>query len=493
MPTLAEINSVAPDTPVFILHLYDRAILNGAALRAAGITKDSPDPFGGRIERDKNGNPTGMLIAEPNALILYSTLSKGPKLPIEDQINSTRHFMRELNRLGVTSCIDAGGGFQNYPDDYEVINKLHKSGQMTLRIAYNLFTQKPGGELADFQKWTAMVKPYSGDGFYRHNGAGEMLAFSAADFEDFLQPRPDMPANMEKDLGAVVRYLVEQRWPFRLHATYDETIGRALDVFEAVDKDTSFSDLRWFFDHAETVSDRNLERIKKLGGGIAIQHRMAYQGECFVDRYGAKAARNTPPITTMLKMGVPVGGGTDATRVASYNPFVSLYWLTTGKTVGGMSLYDDKNVLNREEALRLWTVGGAYKSNEEKLKGTLADGMYADLAVLSGDYMTVADEDIKDLTSVLTVVGGKIVYAADEFSDYDAELPPASPDWAPVRQFGGYQAAHASYGEAANSCTIHGHRHGSDGILSRWLGLEECSSRLKFENPWALGCGCFAY
>jgi len=159
MPTLAEINAVAPDTPVFILHLYDRALLNGAALRAAGITKDTPDPAGGRVERDANGNPTGMMIAEPNAFILYSTLASGPKLPVSDQINSTRHFMRELNRLGVTSCIDAGGGFQNFPEDYQVIERLHKDGLMTIRIAYNLFPQKPNAELADFKKWAGMVKP----------------------------------------------------------------------------------------------------------------------------------------------------------------------------------------------------------------------------------------------------------------------------------------------------------------------------------------------
>lgn len=505
MPTLAEINAAAPHTPVFILHLYDRALLNAAALKAAGITKETPDPAGGRIERDKNGNPTGMLIAEPNALILYSTLAKGPKLPLTHQINSTRHFMRELHRLGVTSCIDAGGGFQNYPDDYEVIEHLHREGQMTVRIAYNLFTQNKGGELADFQKWSGLVKPYSGDGFYRHNGAGEMLAFSAADFEDFLQPRPDMPDHMEKDLGDVVRYLVEQRWPFRLHATYNETIDRALDVFEAIDRDTKFGNLRWFFDHAETVSEKNLERIKKLGGGVAVQHRMAFQGEYFVERYGKQAAEQSPPIRKMLELGVPVGGGTDATRVASYNPFVSLYWLITGKTLGGLSLYGDSNLLEREEALRVWTQGSAYKSNEETVKGALSVGQYADLAVLSGDLMRIPEEDIKELTSILTIVGGKIVYAADAFSQYDAPIPPASPEWSPVLLTGGYAAP---TWQGASACAVHGcghdhsHsvasaaavHHGHDGKLSHWLGLDTLSAKLpSFKNPWSLGCGCFAY
>ena len=188
MPTLEEINAAAPDTPVFVLHLYCRALLNRAALKACGYTKDTPNPPGGEIVRDKAGNPTGMLIARPNATILYATLAKGPKLPPDYQYNSTRHFMRELNRLGVTSVCDAGGGYQNYPEDYEIIQQLHQRGEMTLRIAYNLFTQKPGGELEDFVRWSKVVKPDQGDDFFRCNGAGEMLVYSAADFEDFLEP-----------------------------------------------------------------------------------------------------------------------------------------------------------------------------------------------------------------------------------------------------------------------------------------------------------------
>lgn len=220
MPTLDELNQAAPDTPVFVLHLYDRALLNRAALRAVGYTRDTPNPPGGEIQRDAQGNPTGMLIARPNAMILYATLAKGPKLPYEAQINSTRRFMRELNRLGVTSAIDAGGGFQNYPEDYQIIEELEKEDQLTIRIAYNLFTQRPKQELEDFQRWTDMLEPGSGSDFYRHNGAGEMLVFSAADFEDFLEPRPDLPPGMEDELERVVRHLVEHRWPFRLHATY---------------------------------------------------------------------------------------------------------------------------------------------------------------------------------------------------------------------------------------------------------------------------------
>ena len=268
MPTLAELNAAAPDTPVFVLHLYASAMLNRAALRAVGYTRDTPDPPAGEIQRDKAGNPTGLLLAKPNAFILYSTLAKGPKLPYEQQLNSTRQFMRELNRLGVTSVIDAGGGFQNYPQDYQVVTELHKSEQLSVRLAANLFTQRPKQELEDFSNWAKTVKPGQGDDRYRINGAGEMLVYSAADFEDFLEPRPDMPANMEADLTAVVRLLAQNRWPFRLHATYDETIERALTVYETVNREVPFDGLHWIVDHAETISPRNIDRVRALGGGI---------------------------------------------------------------------------------------------------------------------------------------------------------------------------------------------------------------------------------
>src|SRR6201994_4241179 len=251
LPTIDELNAIAPDTPVFLLHLYDRALLNGAALRAVGYTKDTPNPPGGEIVHDGAGNPTGLLLAQPNAAILYATLAMGPKLPFEYQLNSTRHFMRELNRLGVTGAIDAGGGFQNYPEDYTVVQKLAEDGQLTIRIAYNLFTQKPKNEKADFLNWTRTSQYKQGDHYFRHNGAGEMLVFSAADFEDFRVARPDMPPQMENELEDVVRILAQNKWPWRMHATYDETISRALDVFEKVHQDTPLDGLHWFFDHAE--------------------------------------------------------------------------------------------------------------------------------------------------------------------------------------------------------------------------------------------------
>lgn len=438
MPTLDEINAVSKDTPVFVLHLYDRALLNKAALRAIGYDKNTKELPGTFIQRDEEGNPTGMLIAHPNAIILYSTLAQGPKLSKEDQINSTLHFMRELNRLGITSVIDAGGGFQNYPDDYEVINELNEENKLTLRIAYNLFTQRPGHELDDFKQWTKTTSYQQGNDYYHHNGAGEMLVFSAADFEDFLQPRPDLPPLMEEQLKPVVRLLAEHQWPFRLHATYDESIARALTVYEQVHQEVPINQLNWFFDHAETISDKSIERVSKLGGGIAIQNRMAFQGEYFIKRYGAAQALRTPPINKIIAAGIPVGMGTDATRVSSYNPWLCLYWLTTGKTIGGTSLYQEDNILSREKALELYTKGSAWFSKETEIKGSFRPNQLADFAVLSKDFFQIPDEEIKELYSLMTVVGGEIVHASDNFSALNPPLPPVSPSWSPVKYYGGF-------------------------------------------------------
>ncbi|MFT0170202.1 amidohydrolase [Paraburkholderia mimosarum] len=499
LPTIEELNSAAPDTPVFILHLYDRALLNRAALRVVGYTKDTPEPPGGTILRDGAGNPTGLLLASPNAAILYATLAKGPKLPPEYQYNSTRHFMRELNRLGVTGAIDAGGGSQNYPDDYEVIRKLHDAGEMTIRIAYNLFTQKPKAEKEDFVNWTSTVKYHDGTDYFRQNGAGEMLVFSAADFEDFRVARPELAPEMEDELEGVVRVLAQNRWPWRLHATYDETISRALDVFEKVNKDIPLAGINWFFDHAETVSERSMDRIAALGGGIAVQHRMAYQGEYFVEQYGARAAEATPPVARMLEKGLKVSAGTDATRVASYNPWVSLAWLVSGKTVAGLRLYPQRNLLDRETALRMWTEYVTWFSNEEGKKGRIAVGQLADLMVPDRDFFACAEDDIADTTALLTVVGGRIVWGAGPFSQHDAPIPPAMPDWSPVRQYGGYggwgatqnngaplqRAAAAAMCGCASACNMHGHAH-----AGAWGSALPVSDAKAFWG--ALGCSCWA-
>ncbi|MTW12076.1 amidohydrolase family protein [Pseudoduganella eburnea] len=442
LPTLEEINEAVPDKPVFILYLYGLGFVNRKGIEVLGYDKDTRYKDG-EVELGADGKPTGLLVAKPNAMVLYSTLGKTGALPREQQLNSTIQYYHEMNRLGVTSAIDAGGGGQAYPDDYAVSLELAKDGKLTVRTSYYLFAQKPGKELEDYQRWLTMTKPGRNEHMFYANGyltegAGENLVRSAADFENFLEPRPEMPAQMESELEPVLRLLVKNRWPFRIHATYGESIERDLAVIEKINREMPFNGLRWFFDHAETISDEQLARVKKLGGGIAVQDRMYFQGEHYWQRYGAQT-RQMPPIRKMLDMKMPVGLGTDGTRVSSYGPWPSIYWAVTGKTAGGMSMWQPKDRLTRYEALKLMTQGSAWFSGEEKQKGQIAKGQYADLVILPKDYFSIPEAEIKTLESALTVVNGRIVHAGPDFARYSPELLPVQPEWSPVKAYGGYQ------------------------------------------------------
>ncbi|WP_343729687.1 amidohydrolase [Duganella sp.] len=442
LPTLEEINQAVPDKPVFLLYLYGLGFLNKKGIETLGY--DANTKFkDGVVELGADGKPTGKLIAKPNAMILYTTLAKTGALSREQQLNSTQQYYTELNRLGLTSAIDAGGGGQAYPDDYAVSLELARNGKLTVRTSYYLFAQKPGKELEDYQRWLAQTHPDKNDHLFYANGyntegGGENLVWSAADFENFLEPRPDMPAQMESELEPVLRLLIKNRWPFRIHATYDESIDRDLAVIEKVNRDTPLNGLRWFFDHAETISDKQLARVRALGGGIAVQDRMYFQGELYWKQYGQQT-RQMPPIKKMLEMKIPVGLGTDGTRVSSYGPWPSIYWAVSGKTAGGLKIWQDKDVLSRYQALKLMTQGSAWMSGEEKLKGTLAKGQYADVVILPQDYFTMELEQIKNLEASLTIVNGKVVYAAPEYRQFAPARLEVQPDWSPVNYYGGYQ------------------------------------------------------
>jgi predicted amidohydrolase YtcJ len=453
MPTVRDLNEAAPETPTFVLFLYSQGLINRAAVEALGWDKAPPQsPDGGRFEFVDGG---AVLHAEPNPLILYQMIARLPQLRAEDQVNSTLHFYREMNRLGMTSAIDAGGGGHAFPDDYTGSKAVASAGEITVRIGYYLFAQAAGKEAADFLEWAREYRPGKNEAAslehgFELEGAGEFLAHSIGDWENFMADRPDLGARKaagqdpEGDLHEVATILVKNEWPLRQHATYGESIKAIMDVFERVHEEQGRFVPRWAIDHAETVRDDELRRIGAMGGGIAIQNRMAFAGEYFAERYGRQAAAYAPPVRKMLAMGIPVGAGTDGTRVSSYNPWPSIYWLVSGKTMGGMQLFADDNRLSREEALRLFTAGSAWFSQEETVKGRIAPGQYADFAILTADYFSVPEEEIKHLQSVLTVVGGKVVYAAAPFDALgdgltQPALPPVSPEWSPVARFGGRQ------------------------------------------------------
>lgn len=447
-PTIEEINEATGDVPTFVLYLYSRGWLNDAGLKTLNINEHSEAPQGSSYEKGPDGKLTGVLLAEPSPSILYQTIAELPPLSEKEMVNSTKQFYNELNSLGITSGIDAGGGGHKYPKDFISTEKLAEAGEMPIRLSYFLFPQNKGAEYEEFQQWIANNEVgHNGeihlDHGYELEGGGEFLAWSAGDFENFLAPQPmleDRPTWRE-DLKRIIRLHVDSGWPFRIHATYGETIAHMLDVIEEVNKETNgkLASKRWLFDHAETIKESELKRIKALNGGIAIQARLAYAGEFFVERYGIEKAKQAPPVRSMIDMGIPVGAGTDGTRVASYNPWPALYWLVTGKTVGDFQLAEPANRLNREEALQLYTQGSAWVSAEETVKGTLEEGKFADFAILSDDYFTVAEQQIKSIKSVLTVVGGKVVYADEAYKELNPETPEVIPNWSPVKYYGGYQ------------------------------------------------------
>ncbi|OMQ08184.1 amidohydrolase [[Flexibacter] sp. ATCC 35103] len=441
-PTIDEINAAVPDKPVFITYLYGKAFLNKKGIEVLGYTKDTKYE-GSVLEQDAKGNLTGLMYAKETPKAIYMTLGLTTKLSPEERLNSSIQYNHELNRFGLTSIIDAAGGSQNFPADYVTSLELAKENKLSLRISYYLFAQQKGRELQDYEKWVAETQINKNDNLivangYVEEGAGENIVASAADFENFLEPRIVLSDEMEKDLEPIIRLLAKNKWPFRLHATYGESIDRMLNVFEKVNKEIPFNGLRWFFDHAETITPSELDRVKKLGGGIAVQFRMYYQGELYNKLYGAPKTQ-LPPIKKMLELGIPVGAGTDATRISTFNPWMSLHWLLTGKTIGGMQFWPKDQTLDKFTALQLYTSGSAWFSGEEKDKGKLTKGMYADMAILSDDYFSVKPDDVRKIESVLTVVNGKIVYASAEYKELNPQIPAVIPDWSPVKYFGGYQ------------------------------------------------------
>ncbi len=444
LPTLKEINEVTGDVPTFVLYLYGKAFVNKAGLAALHIDANTPNPAMGLIEKDINGNPTGLLVADPGAYVLYSNLAKLPEHGLEERVQGSKNFMLELNRLGVTSLMDAGGGFQNYPTDYAAMQELAKMGDITVRIPYYLFAQKKGTEMQDYSRWLSTIdiddeyQKISNEK-YGVQGGGENLVMDGADYENFEKPQVMLPPTMEANLKPIVQMMVQKKWPFRLHATYNESITRFLNVLEEVNKETPLNGLVWFFDHAETVSKENIQRIKVLGGGIAIQHRMAYQGELFIQRYGIAAAQNAPPVRQIIEAGIPVGIGTDGTRVASYNMWVAIYWIVSGKTIGGTQVSSSENKLDRIAALRMATLGSASLIKQESQRGSIEIGKLADIAILESDYLTIPEEKIKDVQAVLTMVDGKVVFGQAGFEKFAPRYEKPMPAWSPLNYYGAYQ------------------------------------------------------
>jgi predicted amidohydrolase YtcJ len=408
-PTPGEVTAAAPDNPVYIQHLYDWLLLTPKAMDALNIRDDQDVTPGGKLERDGD-KPTGVIIGNGNTL--GKIFDKLPKPTLEQQVDGSRKFFREMNSLGITGIVD-GGGVSMYPSSYQAVFKLWRDKQLTVRVAYHLCSPKPGSELADQQNLTQLLPPGFGDPMLHFNGPGEILIW--ADWTD-----GDITADGKARLAELLRWAASKSYTIQLHWNPDRTVHDLLDVVEDISKDHPVRDLRWTVLHLYNASEDSLKRMKALGLIWGVQDGLYFGGERLQKEVGADPARMMPRIVTALKLGLTVAAGTDAHRVSSYNPFVSLQWYLDGTTIGGTKTRGDEEAPSRRQALEMYTRNSAFMANDDDKRGTLEAGKFADLAVLSADYLTAPVKEIGKIKSVLTMVGGEVVHAAAPFANLAA-------------------------------------------------------------------------
>jgi predicted amidohydrolase YtcJ len=407
-PTAIEVAEAAPDNPVYIQHLYDWLLLTPKAVEALNIREDADVTPGGKLERDGENRPTGVVIGNGNTL--GKIFDKLPKPSLEQQVDGSKRFFHEMNSFGITGIVD-GGGVSMYPANYEAVFKLWHDKQLTLRVAYHLCAPKPGSELADLQNLTQLLPQGFGDAMLHFNGPGEILIW--ADWTD-----GDITPDGKAKLAELLRWAASKGYTIQLHWNPDHTVHDLLDVIEDINKDFPVRDLRWTVLHLYNASEDNLKRMKSLGLIWGVQDGLYFGGERLQHDVGVEQAQALPPIATALRLGLTVAGGTDAHRVSSYNPFVALQWYLDGTTIGGVKTRGDAEAPSRRQALEMYTRNSAFMANEDDKRGTLEPGKFADLAVLSSDYLTAPVKEIGKIKSVLTMVGGKAVYASGPFADF---------------------------------------------------------------------------
>ncbi len=391
-PTQAELVAAAPDNPVYVQLGYGWAILTPKALDKLHIATDADLPPGGKLERGSDGQLTGGISGAQNAIIaLFDRL---PLPTPEQEVDGTKKFFRELNRLGLTGVVDPGGNNMT-AESYQALFRVWRQGQLTVRVAYSLCGITPGKEFEELQDLTQLLPMGFGDEMLRFNGIGERITWG--------MNNNNAPTEAEREkYYEIVRWAAERGMSVTMHWPRNDSVGVLLDIFERVNKEAPIGNLRWSIAHLNDASAENLRRMKALGVAWTMQ-----------------PAQRMPPVETAREMGVMVGAGTDAHRVASYNPFTALQSLIGGKTANGIVLSGPEGPPSRTEALRLYTMGSAWFSHDEGERGSLEPGKLADLAVLSKDYLTAPVEQVGGIESLLTMVGGKIVYATGPYAQFE--------------------------------------------------------------------------
>jgi predicted amidohydrolase YtcJ len=409
-PTDAEIAAVVSGHPVYIQLFYGYALINAEGRDRLGMKTEADLPDGAKFERDRENHATGWIVGNGAAIVsLYSRL---PKPQIEQAIDGTRRFLRELSSLGLTGVIDPGG-HNLAPEDYAALFHLWREHELPLRVVYSIFAPRPGKELEDFRATTQFSPMGFGDDWLRFNGIGECVTWGMYN--------NDTPSEADKEaFYRVTRWAADQGLTLTVHWNNDRSVHHLLDVFERVNREVPIAPLRWSIAHLHDASDASLQRMKALGVGWLMQDGLYFAATSYIAERGEAQMQRSPPIGSALRLGLTVGGGTDANRVMIENPFVSLRWMLDGLTVDGVETRGPKEIPSREQALRIYTEGSAWFAHDENRRGRLMPGMLADLAVLSDDYFTVPVSDIAKIRSLLTMVGGQIVYASGPFADRDA-------------------------------------------------------------------------
>ena len=403
-PTQAELVAAAPNSPVYLQLAYGWAMLTPLALKALNINSDADLPRQNKMELDAGGKPTGGITG--NLVELFDRL---PKPTFDEQVEGTRKFFRELNRLGMTGVVDPGGNNVT-PNEYQALFKVWRDGQLTVRVAYSLCGMTDGMEFEEYKNYLAMMPQGFGDEMLHFNGLGERITWAMNGING-TPPEKDKEKYFE-----IVRWAAQRGMTITMHWNTDKNVGELLGIFERVNREFPIARLRWTIAHLNDASPQTLQRMKALGVGWTVQDSMYNGGDAVAREEGVEAARRMPPVVTGKKIGVAIGAGTDAHRVSTYNPFTVLQWFLDGKTARGTALRAADETPSRADALRFYTLGSAWVSHDDDTRGSLEAGKLADLAVLSKDYMTVPVAEIGGLESLLTMVGGRVVYAAGPFA-----------------------------------------------------------------------------
>jgi predicted amidohydrolase YtcJ len=393
-PTQADLVAAAPNNPVYIQLGYDWVVMTPAGLKALHITSDADLPRPGKLERDANGAPTGAIDGGGSNDVAVALFDKLPHPTFDEQVEGTKNFFRELNRLGLTAVGDPGGNNVN-PEDYQPIFKVWREGKLTVRIAYSLCGPTSGHELEELKGLTQMLPLGFGDEMLKFNGLGERITWG--------MNNNDTPTADDKEkFYQIAKWAAQRGYPVTIHWPKNETVDTVLSIYERVNRESPVIRLRWSIAHLNNASAQNLQRMKTMGIGWTIQRP------------------NAASVENAMELGVMMGAGTDAHRVASYNPFTALSWSLVDSKIDGGAQRGPQQVPTRVDALRAYTIGSAWFSFDENKRGSLEPGKVADLAVLSQDYMTVPADQVGSIESLLTMVGGKIVYAAGPFARLEA-------------------------------------------------------------------------